>query len=163
MILLHAAAFKDALIGMYTVESLQYVTQGLHSPENTPHRKHSFSLRSKLDRFLIPGPGQKIATSPLQRLGQYVQHLRSLSLSLAHKHSHYVPRSFLFFLRPLLVTSLRRHHSAQTPQQPCAIREEPTAAILINIDSVSTYPSGSVANSRYCINTPTANTTHRQY
>lgn len=55
------------------------------------------------------------------------------------------------------------HHSARTPQQPYAIREEPTAAILINIDLVSTYPSGSVRNSRYCISTATANTTHGQY
>lgn len=43
----------------------------------------------------------------------------------------------------LFTASLRQpaHHSARTPQQPYAIREEPTAAIFINIDS---DPSGSV-------------------
>lgn len=57
----------------------------------------------------------------------------------------------------------RFHHSAWTLQQLCAIREEPTAAILINIDLVSTYPSGSVQNSRYCISTLTANISLGQY
>lgn len=65
--------------------------------------------------------------------------------------------SMSLYLSPLLISSPGRPHSAQTPQQPGAIREEPTAARLINIDSVSTYPPGSVPNSRYCISTPTAN------
>lgn len=131
--------------------------------------QHSFSLHSKPNRFLILRPGQKIATSPLQGLGQYVQHEALLFsiLALSLTHTNTLPSMFLFLLlsQPSAHHQPRAsclHHSAQTPQQPYAIREEPTAAILINIDSVSTYPSGSVRNSRYCINTPTANTTHSQ-
>lgn len=95
----------------------------------------------------------------------YCMKLFTSSLSHTLKHTS----SISLFL-PLSQPSHRRwpqasclHHSARTPQQPYAIREEPTAAILINIDLVSTYPSGSVRNSRYCISTPTANTTHGQY
>lgn len=132
--------------------------------------QHSFSLHSKLNRFLILGPGQKIATSPLQGPGQYVQHealfFPLLALSLTHTNTLTSTFLFLlFFSQPSAHHQPRAsclHHSAQTPQRPYAIREEPTAALLINIDSVSTYPSGSVRNSRYCINTPTANTTHSQ-
>lgn len=120
-----------------------------------PHRStHSFSPDSKLNRFLILRAGQEIATSPLQRPGQYVLYetlllalkkcTSSTSLCVSQPSHHYKPQASCL-------------HSAWTPQQPYAIREEPTAAILINIDLVSTYPSGSVWNSRYCISTPTAN------
>ena len=116
------------------------------------------NLHSKLNTFL-PEPKQKIAKSPLQRPGQYVLYealssslihtnTSSLCLSLSQPSHHHQPQaSFL-------------HLSAWTPQQPYAIREDLIAAILINIDLVSTYPSGSVLNSRYCISAPTANTTH---
>lgn len=78
-----------------------------------------------------------------------------LSLSLTHIHILFVSLS-LSLWAPLPSPLCR------TPeQQPYAIRnEEPTAAMLINIDLVSTSPSGSVGNSRYSISTPTANTAH---
>lgn len=78
-----------------------------------------------------------IATSPLQRPGQYVLYeaLFLFSLTLCHRYSAFM--SLCLSLSPLFIASLRRpaHHSARTPQQPFAIREEPTAAVFINIDS----------------------------
>lgn len=78
--------------------------------------------------------------------------LSSLSLGAsALSHHHQQPRASCLL------------HPARTPEQLYAIREEPRAAILINIDSISAYPTGRGWNSRYCISTPRANTAHSRY
>lgn len=112
-----------------------------------------------MNRFLIPGPGQEIEASPLKRqVNMYRRkpsslsqktHRRRVSLPLAWLHQPSPPRASC------------SHRSTWTLQQPDAIRAEPAAAILINIDLVSAYPpSGSAPNSRYCIS---ANTSLCQY
>lgn len=86
--------------------SMQAEHISVQSPPH-PHRStHSFSPDSKLNRFLILRAGQEIATSPLQRPGQYVLYETLLLLSRSQKNV--LPPRLSASLSPLIITSLRR-------------------------------------------------------